>query len=416
MPLDALADGAALAWDIGDAALAGDLAALQSAIEAGADVNSANGQGVHPLMMAARDASTECVLLLLDAGADLHRATRKGCTALHLARVQRKRWVDGHGSFIAKPTPTDDAAIARIIEQFDDVIDLIESRAIDKAVAEHAAAQGGSPASLTASPFAPTPDATPDASSALWLAEKAAAEKAAAEKAAAIPNLASATLLSHFSAGQLITAYADGRVSEWGNMVRGGPSLRVPHSAPHNGPTPEPPRVSMHACNSLPALLFYGNAQLSGNGFRLGEGGKGSVLMVIKQTNDRERNKVPWQLGGYYVHSPYSDDGRQDQSYVGWRPDNRGPSGVRYHQWHVLLWIEDGNTTELWNNGSLAQIYRGGKQPAWVEEAMLTLNPNHCGHGIEGEIAEFCMFADALNAADRQALLAHISTKYRIGA
>ena len=43
MPLDALADGAALAWDIGDAALAGDLAALQSAIEAGADVNSANG-------------------------------------------------------------------------------------------------------------------------------------------------------------------------------------------------------------------------------------------------------------------------------------------------------------------------------------------------------------------------------------
>ena len=66
--------------------------------------------------------------------------------------------------------------------------------------------------------------------------------------------------------------------------------------------------------------------------------------------------------------------------------------------------------------GSLAQIYRGGKQPAWMEEAMLTLNPNHCGHGIEGEIAEFCMFADALNAADRQALLAHISTKYRIGA
>ena len=166
MPLDALAaDGAALAvvvanaartWDIGDAALAGDVAALKSAIEAGADVNIANGQGVHPLMTAARDASPECVLLLLDAGADLHRATRKGCTALHLARVQRKRWVDGHGSFIAKPTPTDDAAIARIIEQFDDVIDLIESRAIDKAVAEHAAAQP----SVTTSPFAPPPTAS----------------------------------------------------------------------------------------------------------------------------------------------------------------------------------------------------------------------------------------------------------------
>jgi hypothetical protein len=48
--------------------------------------------------------------------------------------------VKGHGSFIAseKPTPPDDAAIARIIEQFDDVIDLLESRAIDKIVAESA--------------------------------------------------------------------------------------------------------------------------------------------------------------------------------------------------------------------------------------------------------------------------------------
>ena len=134
-----VADGAALARDVADAALAGDEAALQSAIEAGADVNSANLKGVHPLMIAARDASVECVLLLLDAGADLHRATRKGCTALHLARVQRKRWLEGQGMFIAKPAPTDDAAIARIIKQFDDVIDIIESRAIDKTVAESAA-------------------------------------------------------------------------------------------------------------------------------------------------------------------------------------------------------------------------------------------------------------------------------------
>ena len=43
-----VADGAALARDVADAALAGDEAALQSAIEAGADVNSANLKGVHP--------------------------------------------------------------------------------------------------------------------------------------------------------------------------------------------------------------------------------------------------------------------------------------------------------------------------------------------------------------------------------
>ena len=140
MPPDTLAsDGAALAgdvakaaraWDIGDAALAGDVVALQSAIEAGADVNSANASGAHPLMLAAHDASVECVSLLLKSGADVHRATRKGRTALHVATTRRALWVKGHGSFIAseKPTPTDDAAIARIIEQFDDVIDLLESR------------------------------------------------------------------------------------------------------------------------------------------------------------------------------------------------------------------------------------------------------------------------------------------------
>ncbi|KOO24920.1 hypothetical protein Ctob_006800 [Chrysochromulina tobinii] len=129
------------AWDIGDAALAGDVAALQSAIEAGADVNSANDRGAHPLMLAAHDANVECVSLLLQSGADAHRATRKGRTALHVATTRRALWVKGHGSFIAKPPPADDAAIARIIAQFDEVIDLLESHAIDKAVAECAAAQ-----------------------------------------------------------------------------------------------------------------------------------------------------------------------------------------------------------------------------------------------------------------------------------
>eukprot|EP00900_Chrysochromulina_parva_P009301 jgi/Chrpa1/18372/Chrysochromulina_OHIO_Genome00025320-RA len=129
------------AWDIGDAALAGDVAALQSSIEAGADINSANDRGAHPLMLAAHDASVECVSLLLKSGADVHRATRKGRTALHVATMRRALWVKGHGSFIAKPPPSDDAEIARIIAQFDEVIDLLESHAIDKAVAERAAAQ-----------------------------------------------------------------------------------------------------------------------------------------------------------------------------------------------------------------------------------------------------------------------------------
>ena len=117
------------------------MAALQSAIEAGADVNSANDSGEHPLILAAHDASIECVSLLLKSGADVHRATRKGRTALHVATTRRALWVKGHGSFIAKPPPADDAAIACIIAQFDEVIDLLESHAIDKAVAERAAAQ-----------------------------------------------------------------------------------------------------------------------------------------------------------------------------------------------------------------------------------------------------------------------------------
>ena len=44
------------------AALAGD----------GADINSANDRGAHPLMLAAHDANVECVSLLLKSGADAH--------------------------------------------------------------------------------------------------------------------------------------------------------------------------------------------------------------------------------------------------------------------------------------------------------------------------------------------------------
>lgn len=69
---------ASVAWatpdtDLVDAAKSGDMAAVQSALAAGADVNATNERGATPLMMAAAYGHAEIAKKLIAAGADLEK-------------------------------------------------------------------------------------------------------------------------------------------------------------------------------------------------------------------------------------------------------------------------------------------------------------------------------------------------------
>jgi ankyrin repeat protein len=70
------------AVNLHDAVRAGDRAAVQSAIEAGADVNEADAWGT-PLDIAVSKGSDEIVQLLIDAGADIEGATSLGAGGEH---------------------------------------------------------------------------------------------------------------------------------------------------------------------------------------------------------------------------------------------------------------------------------------------------------------------------------------------
>jgi ankyrin repeat protein len=76
--------------DLHDAVRAGDRAAVQSAIEAGANVNESNTWGT-PLDIAVSKGAGQIVQLLLDAGADIEGATAAGAGGehpLHLAAAR----------------------------------------------------------------------------------------------------------------------------------------------------------------------------------------------------------------------------------------------------------------------------------------------------------------------------------------
>ncbi len=65
-----------------EAALAGDLAGVEKALESGADVNGREEEGRTALMLAAFNGHSKVVLTLLDAGAAIDRRDLEGRTAL----------------------------------------------------------------------------------------------------------------------------------------------------------------------------------------------------------------------------------------------------------------------------------------------------------------------------------------------
>ena len=122
-----------------------------------------------------------------------------------------------------------------------------------------------------------------------------------------LPDM-SAKLVGRFNAGSNVKG-SDGRacinggtVAQWGNMVPGGPPLIASAGKPRF--------VAVDAFahdKALPTIHLYKDSQLTADGVTLGLR-EGTVIMVLKQTNDRERNKVPWMLTNdavsYYVHAP----------------------------------------------------------------------------------------------------------------
>ncbi len=68
-----------------DAAKVGDLEALKSMLENGADVNAADDRGITPLGVAVGFNRVPLVKQLLAAGADVQKPDRKGNTVLHYA-------------------------------------------------------------------------------------------------------------------------------------------------------------------------------------------------------------------------------------------------------------------------------------------------------------------------------------------
>jgi hypothetical protein len=124
------------------AARAGDKVALESAINTVADVDCATEKGVTALMLAAATAQVECVTLLLKAGAESHLTTAKGRTALHIAEERRAAWAEGRKLSHLEQPPDKDAekSDAQMLSHFDEVVALLEDHAIEKALAEIAAA------------------------------------------------------------------------------------------------------------------------------------------------------------------------------------------------------------------------------------------------------------------------------------
>ena len=74
------------------AAARGDGSVVGQLIEAGAEINAANNNGVTPLMLASGNGHEAIALQLLDAGADPRAVNKWGRSALQEAEARRLRW------------------------------------------------------------------------------------------------------------------------------------------------------------------------------------------------------------------------------------------------------------------------------------------------------------------------------------
>lgn len=68
-----------------EAALTGNLAAVQQHIDAGSDLDARDDYGSTPLIVAATFGKTDVAMALIDAGADLEASNNDGSTPLHIA-------------------------------------------------------------------------------------------------------------------------------------------------------------------------------------------------------------------------------------------------------------------------------------------------------------------------------------------
>src|SRR5688572_4236345 len=82
-----------------DAVKKGDVAAVRSLLESGADANTAQGDGLSVLHLAAQQGSVEIAKLLIGRGANLEAKTRiGGYTPLHLASMSAQEAEIGRAS------------------------------------------------------------------------------------------------------------------------------------------------------------------------------------------------------------------------------------------------------------------------------------------------------------------------------
>jgi hypothetical protein len=73
------------------AASGGHLAAVQTLVKLGAEVNATDDEGWTSLMFGVNSGKLDVVSALIEAGADINARTRTGATALSMAEIQARR-------------------------------------------------------------------------------------------------------------------------------------------------------------------------------------------------------------------------------------------------------------------------------------------------------------------------------------
>ena len=89
-------------------------------LDAGAEVNVADGNGLTPLMRAARVGRLEVVRILLDHGADPTSRSKQGCLAIEYAQDKLDFWSENSGG-------SKEEHVRERLQQYEKVIKLLET-------------------------------------------------------------------------------------------------------------------------------------------------------------------------------------------------------------------------------------------------------------------------------------------------